>query len=159
MKASRSTLILVAVACLGLLGYALYLQIVRGMLPCPLCILQRYAFVLVALFCLVGAFLKPAAARMAGGLGLLSALAGAGVAMRHLWVQAHPNISCGIDPMETALNTIPTAKLLPVLFQADGLCSAGYEPILTLSIPQWSLLWFVLFIVVLGRLLLRKERI
>jgi disulfide bond formation protein DsbB len=158
MSASRSILIAIAVACLALLGVALYLQIVRGMLPCPLCILQRYAFLGVAVFCLIGAFLKPAGLRIAGALGLLCALAGAGVASRHLWVKAHPNISCGIDPLETSLNTIPTAKLLPVLFQADGLCSAEYEPILSLSIPQWSLLWFVLFIVLLGRVLLSKTR-
>jgi disulfide bond formation protein DsbB len=112
----------------------------------------------VAIFCLIGAFLKPLGARVAGALGLLAALAGAGVAIRHLWVQAHPNISCGIDPLETSLNTIFPAKLLPQLFQADGLCSAPYEPILSLSIPQWSLLWFVLIIVVLARLLLKKAR-
>ena len=67
-------------------------------------------------------------------------------------------VPCGIDPLETSLNTIFPAKLLPQLFQADGLCSAPYEPILSLSIPQWSLLWFVLIIVVLARLLLKKAR-
>lgn len=158
MNASRSTLIAIALICLGLLGFALYLQIVRGMLPCPLCILQRYAFLAVAIFCLIGAFLNPTGARLAAGLGLLGALAGAGVAAQHLWVKAHPNISCGIDPLETSLNTIPTAKMFPVLFQADGLCSADYEPIFTLSIPQWSMLWFVLIIVVLGRLLWKTTR-
>ena len=158
MSASRNILIAIAVACLGLLGVALYLQIVRGMLPCPLCILQRYAFLAVAIFCLIGAFLKPAGVRMAGGLAMLSALIGAGVASRHLWVKAHPNISCGIDPLETSLNTIPSAKLFPLMFQADGLCSAEYEPILSLSIPQWSMLWFVLFMVLLGRVLLSRSR-
>ena len=153
----RSYMLVIALACLGLLGFALYLQFGRDMLPCPLCIIQRYGFAAVAIFCLAGAFLKPAAARVAAGLGLLSALAGAGVAMRHLWVKAHPNISCGIDPLETSLNQIPTAKLLPFLFQADGLCTTEYEPILGLSIPQWSLAWFSLFVVVLLWLLLKKK--
>jgi disulfide bond formation protein DsbB len=30
------------------------------------------------------------------------------------------------------------------------LCTTEYEPILGLSIPQWSMVWFVLFIIVLG---------
>ncbi|MBX9799671.1 MAG: disulfide bond formation protein B, partial [Burkholderiaceae bacterium] len=38
--------------------------------------------------------------------------------------------------------TIPTAKLLPFLFQADGLCTTEYAPILGLSLPQWALVWF-----------------
>jgi len=66
----------------------------------------------------------------------------------HLWVQAHPGTSCGIDPLETSLNTIPTATLFPTLFKADGLCANPY-PFLGLSIPQWSLIWFAIIAIVL----------
>ena len=64
-------------------------------------------------------------------------------------------LSCGIDPLETSLNTIPTARLLPFLFQADGLCTTEYAPIIGLSIPQWSLIWFAILAIVLGRTALR----
>ncbi|MDB5797995.1 MAG: disulfide bond formation protein [Paucimonas sp.] len=157
MNASRPLLIAIALACLALLGFALYLQYGRDMLPCPLCIIQRYAFAAVALLCLLAAFLPVAARRIGIGLAGLAAISGAGVALRHLWIKAHPNVSCGIDPLETSLNTIPTAKLLPWLFQADGLCTTEYEPILGLSIPQWSLAWFSLFVVTLAWLLLRRR--
>ena len=33
--------------CLALIGGALYMQIVLGEAPCPLCILQRYALLLI----------------------------------------------------------------------------------------------------------------
>ena len=128
------------------------------MLPCPLCIIQRYLFAAVALICLLFALLPRGAARSGAGLGLLAALGGAGVAGWHIWVQAHPTVSCGIDPLETSLNTYPTANLLPFLFKADGLCSAGYAPILGLSIPQWSLVWFAIFAIVLGTLFFRRRR-
>ena len=157
MTSTRTPLIAIALACAGLLGFALYLQFGRDMLPCPLCIVQRYAFAGVAILCLIAAFLPASARRFGIGLATLSAIAGAGVAMRQLWVKANPSASCGIDPLETSLNTIPTAKLLPWLFKADGLCTTDYEPILGLSIPQWSLAWFSLFVVVLAWLMLRRR--
>src|SRR5690349_18002911 len=123
MKRYRPILILTALAAFGLIGFALYLQHVKQMLPCPLCIIQRYAFIGVGLICLVAAFLPAAAARAGAALGALAALAGAGVAGPHLWIIAHPGTSCGIDPLETSLNKIPTATLLPSLFKADRLCS------------------------------------
>ena len=158
MKTSKSLLLLVAFSCFALLGAGLYLQLVEHMLPCPLCIIQRYAFVAVGVFCLFGALLQGGASKVATLLATLSAIAGAGTAGWHLWVQAHPGVSCGIDPLETALNTIPSATLLPLLFKADGLCATPYAPILGLSIPQWSLLWFVLFVVVLARIIIKRDR-
>jgi len=143
MKSIRFILLAAACICIALLGAALYLQHVENMLPCPLCIIQRYAFAAVGVICIVFAFLPRSAMRLGAALGAAAALTGAGVAGWHLWVKAHPAVTCGIDPLETSLNTIPTAKLLPFLFQADGLCTTDYPPILGLSIPQWSLLWFV----------------
>ncbi|MES2538083.1 MAG: disulfide bond formation protein B [Pseudomonadota bacterium] len=150
MKTSKPVLLIVAFLSLALLGVGLYLQHVKQMQPCPLCVIQRYAFAAVAIICLVFAFLPRSATRIGAGVGALAALAGAGVAGWHLWIKANPTVSCGIDPLETSLNTIPTAKLMPFLFQADGLCTTEYAPILGLSIPQWSIIWFVLFLIVLG---------
>ncbi|WP_019139615.1 disulfide bond formation protein B [Noviherbaspirillum massiliense] len=151
MKTSRPYLVGVGLVCLALLGFALYLQHVEKMLPCPLCIIQRYAFAAVALICFIAALLPARARPVGAGLGVLAALSGAGVAGWHIWVKAHPSVSCGIDPLETALNRIPSAELLPFLFKADGLCTTEYAPILGLSIPQWSLLWFLALALVLVR--------
>ncbi|WP_293778935.1 disulfide bond formation protein B [uncultured Oxalicibacterium sp.] len=157
MKTNKSLLILIALLALGLLGVALYLQHILGMQPCPLCVIQRYAFAAIALSCLIAAALPPNGERIGSGLGALVALAGAGVAAWHLHVKANPSVSCGIDPLETSLNHFFTADLLPFLFKADGLCSADYAPILGLSIPQWSLLWFALFGVMLMRITFKRH--
>lgn len=151
-------MLIVAITSIGLLAFALYLQHGMNMQPCPMCILQRYAFVAVALIGLVFAALPRGAVRFGAGLGVLAAIAGAGMAGRHLWIIANPSISCGIDPLETSLNTIPTATLLPLLFKADGLCTTLYEPILGLSIPQWSLAWFIIFALVLTWVAMRRSR-
>lgn len=158
MKSTKTVLFAVALASLALLGVALYLQHGMKMLPCPLCVIQRYAFAAVALICIVAALLPPRAAKVGAGLGLVAALSGAGVAIYHLWVKANPTVSCGIDPLETTLNKIPTADLMPFLFFADGLCTTNYPPILGLSIPQWALLWFVILAVALAWAALRRKR-
>jgi disulfide bond formation protein DsbB len=155
MKLSKSLLLFTALICIALLGAALYLQYVEHMQPCPLCIIQRYAFAAIALICIVFALLPAAAMRFGAGLATLVALGGAGTASWHLWVMAHPGTSCGIDPLETALNHIPTANLMPFLFNADGMCTTPYAPIFGLSIPQWSLIWFLLLLLNLGRATLK----
>ncbi len=152
---SRYLLLLTAFACISLLSFALYLQFYRDMLPCPLCVLQRYAFIALAVFCLIGAAAN--IPRVGAGFGLIAALGGSGIAARHLWVQAHPNVSCGIDPLETFLNVAASAKLWPAMFKADGMCTTDYAPILGLSIPQWSLAWFVLFTLILLFIFFRRR--
>ncbi len=155
---AKPLLLLTALACIAMLAVGLYLQQVLDMLPCPLCILQRYAFAAVALACLVTVGLPASATRMGAALAGAASLTGAGIAIRHLWVKAHPEISCGIDPLETALNKVFIAEWFPTLFQADGLCSTEYAPILGLSIPQWALAWFTVFAIVTGAIALRKRR-
>ncbi|NUU04430.1 disulfide bond formation protein B [Herbaspirillum robiniae] len=152
MKSSKSVFLLVALVCIALLGFAMYLQIVEEMQPCPLCVIQRYMFVLVAAFSLIAYFMPAPARRGSAGLGLLAALGGAGTAIWHLYVKAHPGVSCTTDPLETALNQLPTAKAFPQMFTADGFCSAPWPPVFGLQIPTWALIWFVL----LGLVLLRQ---
>lgn len=158
MKNSKAVLLAVAFISLALLAVALYLQHVKNMQPCPLCVIQRYAFAVVAIVCLIAAFLPRGAIKGSAVLAAVTSLAGAGVAGWHLYIKAHPAVSCGIDPLETSLNTIPTANLLPFLFKADGLCATEYAPIFGLSIPQWSLIWFVLLALVLLRIAFRRGR-
>lgn len=157
-KFAKPALVLVALIAISLLGVGLYLQLEQEMLPCPLCILQRYGFALTALLCLITVALPNQYLRAGAAAASLAAIAGAGIAIRHLWVKAHPTISCGIDVLEVFLNKIVFANWLPTLFQADGLCTTEYDPILGLSIPTWALIWFTLFAISLSWLALRYRR-
>ena len=40
---------MLAAGCIALLAFGLYLQPVVGLNPCPMCIVQRYALLLVAI--------------------------------------------------------------------------------------------------------------
>jgi disulfide bond formation protein DsbB len=141
MSPSRNHLFAIAAVSIALVGAALYLQHAKGMLPCPLCVIQRYLFLGIAMFSLIGALAHKI--KIGAGLALLCGLGGLGVVGKHLYVLAHPGFSCGIDPMETVLNRVPTATLLPSVFRADGLCEAAQETVFGLNVPQWSAIWFV----------------
>lgn len=151
----RPALLTIAFTALALVGVALYLQHVKDMLPCPLCVLQRYAFLGIALFSLVGAFTKKPV--IGTVLALVSGLGGLGVVGKHLYVIANPGFSCGIDPLTTTLNKIPSATLLPWLFKADGWCEATTDTVLGLSVPQWSAIWFLVLTLALAWLLMRRR--
>jgi disulfide bond formation protein DsbB len=156
MPSSRNLLLLIGAVSFALVGAALYLQHAKDMLPCPLCVIQRYLFLAVGICSLLGAFAGKIKAGAA--LALLGALGGLGVVGKHLYVLAHPGFSCGIDPMETALNKIPTATMLPWLFRAEGLCENALDTLFGLSIPQWSAVWFTILTLSLAWVLARRSR-
>ncbi|MDQ2819433.1 MAG: disulfide bond formation protein B [Pseudomonadota bacterium] len=155
MTQHRNALLITAFISLALVGVALYLQHVRDMLPCPLCVIQRYLFIGIAIFSLIGAFTKKPL--IGTVLALLCGIGGLGVVGKHLYVIANPGFSCGIDPLTTALNTIPSATLLPWLFKADGYCEAAVDKIIGLSVPEWSAVWFVVLTLTLAYLLIRRR--
>jgi disulfide bond formation protein DsbB len=134
---------------LGLIGFAMYLQHAQGLEPCPMCILQRYAFVLAGVVALAAAVHDP---RRGGrwtysGLLVLSAGAGAGVAARHAWLEHNPPkiFDCGAD-LGYMVESFPLAEALPMIFRGTGDCTTVLWRFLGLSIAEWALVWFIIFI-------------
>ena len=156
MPNNRTLFLAVAATCFALVGAALYLQHVKDLLPCPLCVIQRYAFLAAGIFSLVAAFANMQ--KVWAGLALVGAVTGLGYVGKHLYVLANPGFSCGIDPMETFLNKIPTAEFMPWLFRADGLCEDARDTLFGLSIPQWSGVWFAIITIALLYALVRRSR-
>lgn len=123
------------------LGVALYMQHGQGLQPCTLCIIQRYAFIWVGFCALIMWALPFRSIRiLASALGLLGAIGGIIAAARNLWVLNHPEILCGRDPVEIFLNALPTARWIPEVFVASGLCSSPIPPLFGLPLPTWSLI-------------------
>ncbi len=151
----------VLASCLGLLGIGLYLQHGLKLEPCPLCILQRVAFVAIGMTAMLAFLHNPGAMgrRFYGLLMMLFSLAGAAVAGRNLWLQSLPpdrvpECGPGLDYM---LETFPLAKALPMIFQGSGECAKVEWTMLGLSIPAWAMGWFVVFFLAgLAALLLRN---
>ena len=126
--------------------------------PCPLCIIQRYFFLLIAIFAFLGArFNSWRGVRLLEVLVALSALGGIVTAARHVYVQANPGFSCGFDALQPVVDSCRPA-LAAGVFKVAGLCETPYPPILGLSLPKWSLVAFVVAYVPLALSLVKNRR-
>jgi protein dithiol:quinone oxidoreductase len=148
MRSTRPFFAAIFVACAGLLAFAIYLQEEVGLEPCPMCILQRYAFTALAVVALPAALhgTRGAALKAYGGVLALIAVAGAGVAIRQSYIQHYPPkiSSCGTD-LEFLVNTFPLSQALPKIFAGSADCAIVTWRFLGLSIAEWALVWFVVF--------------
>lgn len=143
----RSIFLLIFLGCTCLIGYALYLQLVKDLLPCPLCVVQRIAYWLMGLTGLLAFFhSSPAARRIYGGLVATFAFLGAVVALRQAWLVRYPEaFECGISPEEKFLNALPLARWWPSMFEANGDCADVSWKFASLNLPDWSAIFFILF--------------
>ena len=158
---SKSQYLFLSLLSLTLVAFAVILQQFGyqgvSFLPCPLCILQRVGYIGIAIFCFLAVGIAPLR-KLFHGLAIITAVYGLSVAAHQVWLLSHPENSCGIDPLETWINQFQLAQRLPWLFKADGLCSAQLPAILGLQVPEWSLLWFGIFLVVLLITFFRKQK-
>lgn len=148
--AQRRLFLFIFLTSAGLLAFALYLQAVKHLLPCPLCVVQRMAYWLVGLIALLAFLHNPQTLgrRLYSGLVALFAIVGGAVAAHHIWIMQHTTPGgCRISPEEVFLNALPLAQWWPRMFAANGDCALVSWEFLSLSIPHWSLLFFVLFAV------------
>ena len=132
----------------GLFGAGLYLQYVLHQEPCPLCMVQRFIFTtLLVLFLLAGLHNpKRLGVKVYSVLITLGALSGVGVAIRHIWIQHLPIDevpACG-PGLDYMLDNFPMSEVLKELLHGSGECAAKGWTFLTLGIPEWSLIWFLL---------------
>ena len=157
----KTSYLLVSLLCFFLLGIALFLQHVgvNGVHypPCPLCILQRIGFLFVGLSSLF-AFFNTKIRISFHLFALFASLFGLIIALRHAYVIAYPEISCGLDPLEVFINQFEMVKALPFFFKADGFCSKPLPPIFGLSVPNWSLIWFLILLMLFSYSLLYRKK-
>jgi disulfide bond formation protein DsbB len=145
----RTLFLAIFLICAALLGFGLYLQHVVHLEPCPLCILQRVAFIVIGAVALLAFLHNPVKWGRAvyGGLLALLSVLGGGVAawqvyLQHLPPDQVPQCGPGLDYM---LEAFPLSQVLPMVFKGSGECAEVAWTFLDLSIAQWALGWFALF--------------
>jgi disulfide bond formation protein DsbB len=130
---------------LGLIGFGLILQLVEGVIPCPMCIMQRWVWISIISISVVGAWwYGPRRALVFHGLHAVLGMGGAYVAARQSWLQWYPPevVSCGRD-FYGIVDTFPLRQALPLLLKGSGDCSAVDWTFLGGSIANWSFVMFV----------------
>ncbi len=144
---ARIWFLLVALSCAALLGYALYVQHAMFLDPCPLCIFQRIAFLWIGVFALLAALHNPGRTGrwIYTVLVLIGCVAGAAIAGRHVWLQNLPPDQvpdCGMG-LNYMLDTMPFADVLGQVFYGSGECAQIDWTFLGLSMPTWTLVWYI----------------
>jgi disulfide bond formation protein DsbB len=148
--------------CVAAMAGALYLQHVVGLEPCPLCIFQRVAVIAAAVILLVATLHGPTGpgVRVYAGLTLLACLAGAGIAIRHLWLQSLPADqvpTCG-PGLDYMLDVFPLKEVLTEVLSGSGECAEVSWRFLGLTLPGWSLVVFIGLAILALIQLLRPRR-
>ena len=156
----RRMLALVAAACVASLAFGVYLQHVVGLEPCPMCIVQRYALVLVAIVAGITALTSSRRSLLTGS-ALLVILSGFGafVAARQSFLQWYPPevVSCGRD-FYGMIETFPLKRAIPMIFKGSGDCSKVDWTFLGGSIANWSFVSFFVIGLILLVLIARLAR-
>ena len=133
--------------CAALIGYALYVEHVIGLEPCPLCILQRVAVLAAGVFFLAAFIHDPAdrGARVYGVLIDLAAFAGILIAARHIWIIAQPPgavAECGAS-LDYMMDVLPLHEVLGKVLTGSGECAKIDWHFLGLNMPTWVLMALV----------------
>ena len=148
MLSKRAFYLSVLVVSSGLLGFGYFLQFVRDLEPCPLCIFQRLAYIAIALVALIAVGHGPGQRwrRIYSACIGVFALTGAGIALRQVWLQhlpadLVPECGPGLDYM---LDILPLADAVKMVFRGSGECAQVDWTFLSFSIAEWSLACFLL---------------
>lgn len=143
------------------MAFALYLEHVQGLEPCPLCVFQRIGLIGLGIVSLVAFLHNPisnAFKRIYALLGSISILWSAGVAARHVWLQNLPPDqvpSCG-PGLDYWVETLPLKSVFEQVLKGSGECAKVDWTFLGQSLPVWSLAFFaVLALICLWQLLRR----
>jgi len=143
------------------MSFALYLEHVQGLEPCPLCIFQRVGLIGLGLISLIALLHNPVSngiKRVYALLASLSILWSAGVAARHVWLQSLPPDkvpSCG-PGLDYWIDTLPLKSVFEQVLTGSGECAKVDWTFLGQSLPVWSFVFFALLALFSLWQLLRK---
>ena len=133
-----------ALACAGMLGYAIYAEKVLGFVPCPLCMFQRGCIGVLGIVFLIAGLHR---ARRTGSIvyGVLTFLAAGAtcwVAGRHVWIQAQPAgtvPACGA-PLDMLMDMFPLSDVIRRVMTGGGECGVIDWAFLGVTMPGWVLI-------------------
>lgn len=145
--ADKTIFRLVALFCGGLLVFALVLQYFFSVAPCPLCILQRFFYLLIGFVAVSASFgwVKNISVRAYGVLIGALALLGGIITFRQVWLQLHPSLS------DVTKCIVPLGSFFDsIIFSLGGVGNCGTRDFVLfgLSLAEWSLFCFSLLFLV-----------
>ena len=150
-----------AIVCASLVAGSFFVQHVLLVEPCPLCMIQRYTYAVLALVfsSIALSSTRPGLQRALGFVAIALVLTGGGVAAYQSKLQIFPvaqAATCSAS-LSYMMDTLPVADVVTRIFEAKGDCSDTSFTILGLTLAQISLaIFFGILLVVAG--MLRRRR-
>lgn len=146
------TSVLIAVLAWGGVAAALFTQHVLGMDPCPWCVIQRIAYLLVGLFAVLSLFATQTSVRARAPLllAVIAAIAGLSAAL-HQQLVAAATSSCAFTAADKFLLATGLDELLPSVFKATASCSDANAPLLGVPYALWSVALALILLILLAR--------
>ena len=137
--------------CVLVLATVYFFQYVKGLYPCPLCIMQRLAFYGYGIVCLVAVIQNVQGKFSRVYSILLAAFSGFGIAMalRQLYLQHLPagQAPACAPSLNFMLKNFPLHELLKTLLYGSGDCAIVHWKFLGFSMAGWSLVVLILLFV------------
>ena len=150
LSLQRGAWLLLTASCAILEGVALYFQHGMGLNPCVMCIYERLALFAILVAGVLGA-LFPRIAFMrwiALLLGLYGAIKGLFLAIKHTDYQLNPAPWNQCSPFVEFPETLPLNKWFPNVFEATGVCSDVSWSLWGLSMAQWLIAIFAVYLMI-----------
>jgi disulfide bond formation protein DsbB len=163
MRSLRFSYSIGCLFCIALLSFGFYLEYGLGQMPCLLCQLQRLTMMVMAILFLIAAAHNPQrnGRWIYSGLLLLFSLFGVYLAGRQLWLIAHPptdlNAQCSPD-LTYLISALPLSEALKIILQGTGDCAKVTWSFLSISIPGWSFISFIILSMISLRGALMESR-
>ncbi|CAA9892903.1 Disulfide bond formation protein B [Candidatus Methylobacter favarea] len=134
--------------CMTLLAMGAYFQFVQGLDPCPLCISQRLAILATGMVFLIAALHNPKQKGITwyAVSGAVTALSGAAISIRHVWLQHLPPEDvpeCG-PGLDYVLQNLPLAETIKLMLSGTGDCAKVDWTLFGFSMPAWTLAAFLM---------------
>jgi len=159
LACSRSLFFTVFVTGTLVLGASYYLEYAVGLTPCGLCLLQRVCLALLTGICLMAAVQGPGqlGAFLYWLSGLICSLAGTATAWRQVLLQSDPvhQLSACAPNLTDPFANAPWTCVMQQMFKGTVDCVQITWTLFDLSIPEWSLLFFVAMMILCVYQLLR----
>ena len=145
----RTSYWLLFIISVAMLGTAYYFQYVQGMIPCPLCMMQRIILALFALVVVIAALHNPKGwgRFVCGWTSIVVALMGIGASGRQVWLQTFPSehsVTCGAS-FNYMINYLPLTETIKLMLTGTGDCAQVHWTLLGLSMAHWVLIAFFCF--------------
>ncbi len=161
IPSTRQLFLLALLGCVGLLAVALYLEHVVGLIPCPLCHVQRVAVLMFALVCLLATVHNPARCgqRIYAVLAALAASFGIATAGRQIWLQGLPKdqLPACLPPFEFMLEAFPIQEIIAKMLHGTADCAEINWTLFGFSIAELSMVSFIVMLVFSLLIALRKR--